>query len=89
MFPLAYAIMSEKTQSLYSLIFARVIEVLSTIPGEGATSIIRMVSDFEFAILNAMNTAFPRGASRGCWFHFGQVSLRVFFRDEKNKNLAE
>jgi hypothetical protein len=73
MFPLAYAIMTEKTEALYNLVFARVLEVLRT-TGDGATTIIRMVSDFEFAILNAMTTAFPGGTSRGCWFHFGQVS---------------
>lgn len=73
MFPLAYAVMSEKTQSLYQLVLDRILHVLRTVPGEGV-GIIRMVSDYEFAILNAMEHAFPGGHSRGCWFHFGQVS---------------
>ncbi|EFX64036.1 hypothetical protein DAPPUDRAFT_267163 [Daphnia pulex] len=64
MFPLAYAIMTEKTEALYNLVFARVIEVLRT-TGDGATTIIRMVSDFEFAILNAMTTAFPGVTTEG------------------------
>lgn len=37
--------------------------------------IIRMVSYFKFSILNAMKVGFPVGTSRGCWFHFGQVSV--------------
>ena len=71
---MAYAI---KTEKMYSLVFAKVIEVLRT-PGEGAITIIRMVSDFKFAVLNSIETAFPEGTSRGCWFHFGQVSSCVF-----------
>jgi hypothetical protein len=74
MFPLAYALMTEKTQALYTLVFDRVIEFLrTTAVGDGAITIIKMVSDYEFAILNAMTAAFPGGTPRGCWFHFGQV----------------
>ena len=73
MFPLAYALMMEKTQALYSLVFDKVIEVLRTAVGNGAITIIGMVSDYEFEILNAMSAAFPGGTPRGCWFHFGQV----------------
>ncbi|KAK4025046.1 hypothetical protein OUZ56_010551 [Daphnia magna] len=65
MFPLAYAVMSEKTKSLYQFVLDRIL--LRTGPGEGV-GIIRMVSDYEFAILNAMEHAFPGGHSRGCWF---------------------
>ncbi|KZS03612.1 Uncharacterized protein APZ42_033605 [Daphnia magna] len=73
MFPLAYAVMSEKTKSLYQLVLDRIL--LRTGPGEGV-GIIRMVSDYEFAILNAMEHAFPGGHSRGCWFYFGQAICR-------------
>jgi hypothetical protein len=78
MFLLAYAIMTEKTQALYSLVFAKVIEVLRTTGKEAITNI-RMVSDFEFTIFISMETTFPGGTSRGCWFHFGQVSFDFFF----------
>ncbi|KAK4037792.1 hypothetical protein OUZ56_029821 [Daphnia magna] len=43
-FLLAYAVMSEKTKSLYQLILDRILHVLRTVPGEGV-GIIRMVSD--------------------------------------------
>jgi hypothetical protein len=66
--------MTEKTQALYTLVFDRVMEVLRT-TGDGAITIIRMVSDYEFSILNSMAAAFPGGIARGCWFHFGQVIM--------------
>nr|CAH0106314.1 unnamed protein product [Daphnia galeata] len=85
MFPLAYALMTEKTRALYTLVFDKVIEVLRTTVGNGAITIINMVSDYEFAILNAMSAAFPRGTPRGCWFHFGQA----IFRKVTRENLKE
>ena len=33
----------------------------------------RMVSDFEWAILAAMEIYFPSREARGCFCHFGQV----------------
>jgi hypothetical protein len=78
MFLLAYAIMTEKTQALYSLVFAKVIEVLRTTGKEAITNI-KMVSDFEFTIFISMETTFPGGTPRGCWFHFRQVSFDFFF----------
>ncbi|KZS20655.1 Uncharacterized protein APZ42_012575 [Daphnia magna] len=81
MFPLAYAVMSEKTQSLYQLGLDRILHVLRTVPGEGV-GIIRMVSDYEFAILNAMEHAFPGGHSSECWFHFGQAIFRKVCTEE-------
>jgi hypothetical protein len=75
MFPLAYALMTEKTEALYTLVLGRIIEVLNELTGGVPATIISMIADFEYAILNAMETTFPAGHSRGCWYHFGQVRL--------------
>lgn len=34
----------------------------------------RIISDYEEAILSALQTSFPAAHARGCWFHYGQVS---------------
>ncbi len=75
MFPLAYAMMTEKTEALYTAVLRRIIEVLTALPDGGHPTITSMISDFEFAIINAMETTFPEAQSRGCWYHFGQVRL--------------
>ena len=76
---LPYALMTEKTQALYTLVFDKVIEVLRTTVGNGATNIINMVSDYEFVILNAMSAAFPKGTPRGCGFISAKYDNFLFF----------
>lgn len=39
-----------------------------------------MISDYEEALLNNMQQAFPDGRARGCWFHYGQVILIGLYR---------
>ena len=67
--------MTEKTLDLYNQVMRRISDVVNTeFPGEGFAVDI-LISDFEDAILLAMETAFPRARSRGCWFHYSQVIL--------------
>ena len=66
--------MTSKSEQLYNAVLDRIKEVAQELdPGEFAVEV--AISDFEDAIMNSMKAAFPNSNSRGCWFHYGQVSL--------------
>ena len=67
--------MSGKTRELYELAINRVL--LAVREQFAAPNIRLMVSDYETAILAAMETCFPGGRARGCYFHDGQVLFTI------------
>ena len=70
-----YALMTEKTESLYDQVMQLFLATVATeVPGDQFKVEI-MILDYEDAILNSMNSAFPDGRERGCWFNFGQVDI--------------
>ena len=71
--PFAFALMSGKTRELYDAVLEKILTVARLYYPVVEYPVLRMISDFEAAILGAMASAFPSGQSRGCWFHYGQV----------------
>ena len=77
-FPVAFVLMSGKTQEPYELATNH---VLLAVEARYVRPNIRlMVSDYEIAILEAMETCFPGGRARGCYFHYGQVLFHIQIR---------
>ena len=65
--------MSEKTLSLYNLVMEEIMEAVRGLGEEEGLACERIISDYEEAILSALQTSFPAAQARGCWFHYGQV----------------
>lgn len=65
--------MKGKTRLLYDAVLHRIQQVYRQHVNGQEFAVYLMISDFEAAILGAMQSAFPNGRSRGCWFHYGQV----------------
>ena len=61
--------MTEKTEALYSLVFAHVKEQFPSM----RHTVRVIVTDFERALQNAFAAAFAEADIVGCWFHDGQV----------------
>lgn len=73
-FPVAYVLMSNKSAALYHAVMDRILEILREMdPDDDNFAVELMISDFEEAIMGAMQRAFPNARARGCWFHFAQV----------------
>ena len=71
-FPIAYVLMTNKSQKLYEHVLKEIIEITKVDQGKSPTPSL-IISDFELAILGAASSAFPTSRVRGCWFHFSQV----------------
>ena len=69
-FPVVYALMSRKTQALYTAVFAKVKEL---VPDFSPTS---AMADFEEATAAAFQSVFGDVAISGCWFHFAQAVVK-------------
>lgn len=65
--------MSEKTLPLYNLVMGVIIGATLEVNIDQGFACERIISDFEEAILVALQTSFPAAETRGCWFHYGQV----------------
>lgn len=65
--------MTEKTLALYSCVMRRILELVEAECPGNRFAVEVMISDYEEAILVAMQTAFSTGRSRECWFHYPQV----------------
>ncbi len=69
--------MSEKTRELYDAVIGKIVSILNEMhPGNGFGAEL-LISDYEEAIMKSLQSAFPNARSRGCWFHYGQVSQNV------------
>ena len=71
MIPVAHVLMTSKREGLYDAIWA---ELKTLVPGVWAPQ--SAMSDFETAILNSMEKAFPGAKVSGCKFHYSQAVLR-------------
>jgi hypothetical protein len=71
--------MTSRTEALYTLCINRVLEVCMNRTGRIPTPL-RLISDYELAILRAMQAAFQNGRVRGCFDHSGMVifSSQIF-----------
>ena len=74
-FPVVYALMSRKTQALYTGVFAKVQEF---VPDFSPTS---AMADFEEASAAAFQSVFGDVAISGCWFHFAQAVVKRVNKD--------
>ncbi len=66
--------MTRKTRQLYEAAIGRLLEVCFQQTGRRPAPI-KLVSDYEVAILESMSNCFPSGSARGCWYHSGNVRL--------------
>jgi|688.fasta_scaffold1075547_1 hypothetical protein len=64
--------MTRRTQALYEAALRKVVEVCVQQTGRTPTPV-RLISDYELAVLRAFSNVFPTGRARGCYFHSGQV----------------
>lgn len=72
MFVVGYVLLTNKRQDLYQLMFQQFLNVVNGVNGRELAPTL-LISDFELAILQAMQTIFPDARIRGCLFHYGQV----------------
>lgn len=79
MFPVAYALCTNKRQDLYVRVLQKIVEVATAVNGTPPNPNLA-VSDFEMGLMQALEQVFPGARARGCMFHYGQVgSLLLFF----------
>jgi transposase-like protein len=67
-----YALLTNKRQDLYLRVLRKFVTVARVINGQEPTPQL-IISDFEMAIINAMEEVFPAARFQGCLFHYGQV----------------
>ena len=67
--PLVYILMESRTQNIYEKVF-------ETLKNFGPFNPKTILTDFEFAALNAFKKSFPNANQRGCFFHFSQCIWR-------------
>lgn len=65
--------MTGRSQELYEVVLEKIKEIVRRENPTAFNRVKLMISDFETAIRNAMERAFPGARARGCWFHYGQV----------------
>ncbi|KZS10737.1 Uncharacterized protein APZ42_024752 [Daphnia magna] len=75
-FPLAYVLLSEKTLHLDNLVMEGIIGAAVEVNNDQGFACECIISDFEEAIIVALQTSFPAAETRGCWFHYGQRACR-------------
>ena len=82
--------MTNKVQGLYELCIRKVLDRMRELLGR-VPEPLRLVSDYELAILNALTSCFPTGRTRGCYFHSGNVSqfsaFKTIFQMSKSVNM--
>ena len=73
--PLLWAILPNKTQATYTLLFQSVRRAMEAKFGD-IGNISYMLTDFEQAAINAITHVFPEITVKGCTFHFRQALYR-------------
>ncbi|KAL4122840.1 hypothetical protein QTP88_015108 [Uroleucon formosanum] len=63
-YPLVHAILSSKSQEIYTELLRYVRTYLT------------IITDFEYGLINVMNNIFPESKYQGCYFHFCQAVIR-------------
>ena len=65
--------MTARTQELYVQCLTRLNEICREQHGR-IPAPTRLIADYELGLLQAMQSCFPTGRARGCWFHSATVS---------------
>ena len=73
--PLVYALLPSKETVLYSYVLETVLSAASELRIQNFMPL-RIMGDFEFAIINACRQIFPEALYSGCFFHFTQNIYR-------------
>lgn len=66
-YPILYALMEKKTTSAYETVFELLKWYLPS------STIVKSMTDYEYAIINAVKKTYPNCQIRGCFFHFAQA----------------
>lgn len=77
MFVVGYGLLTNKRQDLYQIMLEKFTEIVTDVNGQRPNPAI-IISDYEMAIMQAMQTIFPDARIRGCMFHYGQVNKKPF-----------
>jgi hypothetical protein len=88
-FPFIYILLSSKSENLYLRAFNKCQELVNM-------NVKNIVTDFERALVNALNISFPEAECNGCLFHLGQATYRRVgalgdiekFKNDSNYNIA-
>nr|XP_047145164.1 uncharacterized protein LOC124818380 [Hydra vulgaris] len=62
--PTIFILMTRRTQELYSLAFSKVAELVPHL------SPLRIMTDYEQALMNILEIQYPLAEISGCWFHY-------------------
>ncbi|XP_047129382.1 uncharacterized protein LOC124809360 [Hydra vulgaris] len=62
--PTIFILMTRRTQELYSLAFSKVAELVPNL------SPLRIMTDYEQALMNTLEIQYPLAEISGCWFHY-------------------
>ncbi|XP_051153730.1 uncharacterized protein LOC127285708 [Leptopilina boulardi] len=87
-FPLAYALMENKTETAYRSVFH---EIQRIVPEFSATTI---MTDYEPALQNSARAFFPNGEHHACYYHYTQsiyrnavqLDLKVYLTNDREGN---
>lgn len=74
-YPLVHAVLSSKSQEIYSELLRYVRAVLPLTYCD-----LTIITDFEYGLINAVKTIFPESKHQGCYFHFCQVKISCILR---------
>jgi hypothetical protein len=69
--------MTARTQAMYQLCLQRLLDIWVERTGARPQPL-RMVADYELVLLQAMQTIFPNGHARGCWYQSSMVCILVY-----------
>ena len=72
-----------KRQDLYQIMLEKFIEIVTGVNGQLLNPVV-IISGYEMAIMQAMQTVFPDARIRGCMFHYGQVNEKPFSDSKLN-----
>lgn len=90
-FPMAYGLLSRKTEEIY-------VEFLNAVQNRLKHDPLSITSDFEKAFVNASMKVFPKVNVFGCFFHFKQSTWRkitdlglkvIYLKDENVRHLLK
>ncbi|CAI6371232.1 unnamed protein product [Macrosiphum euphorbiae] len=74
-FPMVYVLLGSETEETYSALFTVIRNILPLNYDR-----IRFVTDYERALMNAVQRIFPNSELLCCWFHFSQSVVRYCHR---------
>ncbi|XP_060857293.1 uncharacterized protein LOC132934900 isoform X3 [Metopolophium dirhodum] len=74
-FPMVYALLGSMTEEVYSALFDIVRNILPL-----NYELVCFITDYEKALMSAVQQSFPESQLRCCWFHFTQSIVRYCHR---------